>query len=151
MLDNDSDRTRHLDAFVILGLDDKNFMGWHCFWDAEQEVFAKYAFPHHASYDDYERLKDRPTHAVVAPTIAPTTWAGRLDDVTAGACAGMVPDAIARGALPCEVVSNGNPVAALHWSLAVEPGQQWRVDWLASLCQIPLKPLSCAARWRLMR
>ncbi|MCJ8336559.1 MAG: hypothetical protein MJH10_20400, partial [Epibacterium sp.] len=132
-LSDTSGNDRQFDVFVILGLDDKNFMGWNCFWDDEQNVFAKYAFPHHAHYDDYERLKTRPTHAAVAPTIDPTSWAGRLDDVTGGACAGIVPDAVAAGILPSQVVSNGNPVAALHWRVDVPANSSWRVDWLATL------------------
>ena len=147
-LQNLTDRTRRIDAFLVQGLDDKNFMGWRCFWDEEQQVFAKYAFPHHAHYDDYDRLRDRPNHVVLAPTIAPTSWAGRLGDLCEGAIPAEVPPAVSRGQLPSRVVSNGDPVAALHWSIELAPHNQdnqkqddqnnassvWRVDWLATLC-----------------
>ena len=137
-LDNTNDRPRKLDAFVILGLDNKNFMGWRSGWDAENDVFVKYAFPHHAEYDDYERLKQRPCFTVIAPSITPTSWAGRLGDVTGGACAGgMVPDAVAAGMLSNQVVHNGDPIAALHWQVDLDAGASWRVDWLAGLFKAP--------------
>ena len=59
-------QARELDAFVVLGLDNKNFMGWRSGWDSEHDCFVKYAFPHHAEYDDYERLRKRPCFTVIA-------------------------------------------------------------------------------------
>ena len=35
-------------------------MGWRSGWDDEHQMFVKYAFPHHAEYNDYERLKNNP-------------------------------------------------------------------------------------------
>jgi cellobiose phosphorylase len=128
-----SNIARDLDAFVVLGLDDRNFMGWRSAWDAGHGVFHKYAFPHHAHYEDYERLRSHPTHAVIAPSIPPFSWAGRLEDVNGGRCAGEIPCAVADGRLPSAAVSNGDPVAALHWRVALPPGRTWRVDWVAGL------------------
>ena len=53
-------------------------MGWRSGWDDNHQMFVKYAFPHHAEYNDYERLKNNPCFTVIAPSIAPTSWAGGL-------------------------------------------------------------------------
>ncbi len=127
-LNNLSQRPRHLEALLIFGLDNKNFMGWHCGWDEQRNALIKYAFPHHASYEDYDRLKERPTDCFVLPSIAPDSWAGRLGDVMQGACEGEAPLGFNAERLSCDTVSNGDPVAALQWSLTLEPAASWRVD-----------------------
>ncbi len=134
-LRHDSATPRHLEALLLFGLDNKNFMGWHCGWDNTRKALVKYAFPHHASYEEYDQLKARPTDTFLMPSIPPDSWAGRLGDVMKGACEGEAPLGFTTRGLSCDTVSNGDPVAAFQWSVTLEPGDTWRVDGINSMVQ----------------
>ena len=128
----ESDGPRTIELFAAFDLEDVPHMGQRTEWDAGLGGVVRRAFPHHAAYEEYELLRERPHRMGILPGAPPTSWCGGEWDFWGhdGRCG--VPESVAAGRCPSRPSSLDRPMAVVHWIAETGSGG-WRVDFEAGL------------------
>ncbi|MFO7726085.1 MAG: hypothetical protein R6V45_11110 [Oceanipulchritudo sp.] len=111
-------------------------MGSVGYWDAEKQLLLRHDFPHHAAYEDYERLKQLANYLYLRPLDTPDRWAASDRDYLGSAPPGEVPEGIS-GELPGIPAALDPSCAVVQYDLSMDPDERRALHFIAGAAVSP--------------
>lgn len=120
---NESEQGRQLSLFSVFPFEDEPLMKSRSYYDSDAGVCYGNYFPHHHTYDSYDRLRGRQTLNYLFSTHAPSGGESGERKFFGGDDHSRVPHAIQHGACAGVPSVMDLPIGALHHRLVMEPGE----------------------------
>lgn len=120
---NTDSTAKTLDFYSVFGLNSPG-MGSRCIFDSEYKLFHSYAFPYHVKYAEYEDKNTEDNYTYLFTDRLPDSYdCGELRFFGSDNHS-EIPIAVENGKCSCVIAENDRPLAAMHYSLKLEAGDE---------------------------